>query len=247
MAKNGMPNDHPLPCGTLVADHSGALTLMAGILAALYAREKTGKGQKVDACIYGTVIALQPMEINFTSISGVETRRAGRGHQFLQGVWGSFKTKDGWICLAGVDDKRWPDFCRVMGIEHVLSDPEYSDNVIRNFRGAKIEKLLDEVFPKQTTEEWMKLLTDVDILVTPVQEYKDILNSEQALANGYITEMEHPEIGKVRVVGNPITLSETPLNTQTPPPELGQHSEEILLEAGFSWEDIAAFRDKEVV
>jgi crotonobetainyl-CoA:carnitine CoA-transferase CaiB-like acyl-CoA transferase len=134
-----------------------------------------------------------------------------------------------------------------MGIEHVLSDPECSDNVIRNFRGAKIEKVLDEVFPTKTTAEWMDLLNSVDILATPVQEYRDILNNEQALANGYITEMDHPQIGKVRVVGNPITLSETPLNTTMPPPELGQHSEEILLEAGFSWEDIAAFREKEVV
>ncbi len=247
MAKNGMPDDRPLPCGSLVADHSGAFMLMSGILAALYAREKTGKGQKVDACIYGTVIAMQPMEINFTSVSGVETRKAGRGHQFLQGVWGSFQTQDGWICLAGVDDKRWPDFCRVLGIEHIVSEPEYSDNVIRNFRGVKIEQLLDEVFPTKTTAEWMEILTGVDVLATPVQDYQDILNSEQALANGYITEMDHPQIGKVRVVGTPITLSDTPLDTSNPPPELGQHSEEVLLEAGYSWEDIARFREKGAV
>jgi crotonobetainyl-CoA:carnitine CoA-transferase CaiB-like acyl-CoA transferase len=247
MAKNGMPDDRPLPCGSLIADHSGAFMLMSGILAALYAREKTGKGQKVDACIYGTVIAMQPMEINFTSVSGVETRKAGRGHQFLQGVWGSFQTQDGWICLAGVDDKRWPDFCRVLGIEHIVSEPEYSDNVIRNFRGVKIEQLLDEVFPTKTTAEWMEILTGVDVLATPVQDYQDILNSEQALANGYITEMDHPQIGKVRVVGTPITLSDTPLDTSNPPPELGQHSEEVLLEAGYSWEDIARFREKGAV
>ena len=247
MAKNGMPDDRPLPCGSLIADHSGAFMLMSGILAALYAREKTGKGQKVDACIYGTVIAMQPMEINFTSVSGVETRKAGRGHQFLQGVWGSFQTQDGWICLAGVDDKRWPDFCRVLGIEHIVSEPEYSDNVIRNFRGVKIEQLLDEVFPTKTTAEWMEILTGVDVLATPVQDYQDILNSEQALANGYITEMDHPQIGKVRVVGTPITLSATPLDTSNPPPELGQHSEEVLLEAGYSWEDIARFREKGAV
>ncbi len=247
MAKNGMPDDRPLPCGSLVADHSGAFMLMSGILAALYAREKTGKGQKVDACIYGTVIAMQPMEINFTSVSGIETRKAGRGHQFLQGVWGSFQTQDGWICLAGVDDKRWPDFCRVMGIEHIVSEPEYSDNVIRNFRGVKIEQLLDEVFPTKSTAEWMEILTGVDVLATPVQDYQDILDSEQALANGYITEMDHPQIGKIRIAGTPITLSDTPLDASNPPPELGQHSEEVLLEAGYSWEDIARFREKEAV
>lgn len=247
MAKNGMPHDRPLPCGTLVADHSGAFMLLAGIVAALYAREKTGKGQKVDACIYGTVIAMQPMEINFTSISGLETRRAGRGHQFLQGVWGSFPTQDGWICLAGVDDKRWPDFCRVLGIEHVRDEHEYSDNVIRNFRGEKIEQLLDDVFPTKTTDEWMALLNAIDVLATPVHDYQDILNSEQALANGYISEMDHPQIGRVKVVGTPLSLSETPLSTTTPPPELSQHSEEVLLEAGFSWQNIAEFHTKEVV
>jgi crotonobetainyl-CoA:carnitine CoA-transferase CaiB-like acyl-CoA transferase len=134
-----------------------------------------------------------------------------------------------------------------MGIEHVLSDPECSDNVIRNFRGVKIEQLLDEVFPTKTTEEWMSLLNSADILATPVQEYHDILNNEQALANGYITEMNHPQLGKVRVVGTPLTLSETPLTTTNVPPELGQHTEDILLEAGYSWEDIATLREKEVV
>ena len=237
----------PAPPGLAFSDHLGGLFACYGILIALMAREKTGKGQKVDACIYGTVIAMQPMEINYTSISGLETRRAGRGHQFLQGVWGSFPTRDGWLCLAGVDDKRWPDFCRVMGIEHVRDEHEYSDNVIRNFRGEKIEQLLDEVFPTKTTDEWMALLNAIDVLATPVQDYRDILNSEQALANGYISEMDHPQIGKVKVVGTPLSLSETPLSTATPPPELGQHSEEVLLEAGFSWQDIAEFRSKEVV
>ena len=127
------------------------------------------------------------------------------------------------------------------------SEPEYSDNVVRNFRGRQIEQLLDEVFPTKTTDEWMEILTQVDILATPVQDYRDILNSEQALANGYITQMEHPQLGPVRVAGTPLTLSETPLEPTNPPPELGQHSEEILLEAGYSWEDIARFRDKAAV
>ena len=80
-----------------------------------------------------------------------------------------------------------------------------------------------------------------------MQDYRDILENEQALANGYITEMQHPELGAIRVVGNPVRLSETPLDPTGPPPELGQHSEEILLEAGFSWEEIARLRESETL
>ena len=124
MAKTGMPADPPLAAGMFVADHSGALSLASGVLAALFARERTGKGQKVDASIYGTMIAMQGMEINYTSITGVEPERAGRGHQFLRGVWGAFPTRDGYICIAGVDEKRWPSFCKIVGIQHLEKDPE---------------------------------------------------------------------------------------------------------------------------
>ena len=241
MSKNGLDSDPPLPCGALVADHSGALMLMAGVLAALYARERTGKGQRVDASIYGTMLALQPMEIDFTSLSGKETQRAGRGHQFLHGVWGAFPTQDGWICLAGVDDKRWPDFCRILGIDDLVNDPE-CDNITRNFYGTKIERVLDEAFRAKTTQEWLALLTAADILVTPVQRYQDILESEQALANGYLAWLDHPQAGRVKVVGNPITLSSTPLEPPRPAPELGQHTEEVLLEFGYSWDEIGALR-----
>ena len=119
MAKTGPEGAPPTPCGALVADHSSAFTLVIGILAALLSRGRTGRGQKVDASIYGTVLALQPMEIAFASIAGREPERAGRGHQFLHGVWGAFRTRDGWICLAGVDDKRWPGFCAALEIEHL--------------------------------------------------------------------------------------------------------------------------------
>ena len=246
MAKTGRASDPPLPCGALVADHSGALTLMASVLAALYARERTGKGQRVSASIYGTVMALQPMEIDYTSLSGIETERAGRGHQFLHGVWGAFRTKDGWICLAGCDDQRWPRFCKVMGIEHLLADPE-CDNVTRNFHGTKIEKILDDVFPTRNTKEWLQLLTEADILVSEVATYRDLLDSEQALENGYLTWMDHPQMGRIKVVGNPIQMGDTPLESTNPPPELGQHSEEVLLEAGYGWEEIAALREKQAV
>ncbi len=149
MAKGGFDKDPPLPAPIFVADHSGALSLAAGILAAVVARDRTGEAQRVDASIYGTMIAMQGMEINYTSITDQEPERAGRGHQFLHGVWGAFPTKDGHICIAGVDEKRWPAFCKIMGIEHLQNDPAYSDNVVRNFHGDKIQGVLDKTFSEE--------------------------------------------------------------------------------------------------
>jgi len=247
MAKTGMPNDPPLPSGLLAADHSGGLSLAGGILAALVARERTGQSQKVDVSIYGTMIAMQGMEINYTSITGEETERAGRGHQFLHGVWGAFQTSDGHICIAGVDDKRWPAFCRVLGIEHLEKDPEYGDNVTRNFHGDKIQSVLDSIFPKKTSAEWLEELHGADVLATEVVDYRTMLKSEQARVNGYLKELDHPVAGRVLVTGTPVSINGEVETEARMPPEHGQHTEEVLLELGYSWEEIGTLRDSGAV
>jgi crotonobetainyl-CoA:carnitine CoA-transferase CaiB-like acyl-CoA transferase len=243
MAKTGLPSDPPLPAGMLIADHSGALSLAGGILAALLARERTGRGQKVDASIYGTMIAMQAMEIDYTSITGREPERAGRGHQFLHGVWGAYRTSDGHICLAGVDDKRWPIFCQILGIQHLEKDPEYSDNITRNFHGDKIQAVLDAVFPTKTTRQWLAELNAADILATEVVDYRTMLGSEQARANGYLLELDHPAAGRVLVSGAPVSFNGEVAQQAAPAPELGQHTEEVMLELGYTWEEIGAMRD----
>jgi crotonobetainyl-CoA:carnitine CoA-transferase CaiB-like acyl-CoA transferase len=247
MAKTGMPNDPPLAAGIFVADHTGALSLAGGILAALVARERTGLSQKVDVSIYGTMIAMQGMEINYTSITGQEPERAGRGHQFLHGVWGAFPTKDGHICIAGVDDKRWPAFCRIMGIEELEKDPEYGDNVTRNFHGEKIQSVLDLIFPKKTSKEWLEALNDADILATEVVDYRTMLQSEQARVNGYLKELDHPVAGKVLVTGTPVSVNGEVETIAQMPPEHGANTEEVLLELGYSWEEIGSLRESGAV
>jgi crotonobetainyl-CoA:carnitine CoA-transferase CaiB-like acyl-CoA transferase len=247
MSKTGMPNDPPLAAGAAIADQAGALTLAGGVLAALFARERTGHGQRVDASIYGTMIAAQGFELNYASLTGEEPQRAGRGHPFLHGVWGAFRTRDGHVCIAGVDDQRWSRFCKIMGIEHVMNDPECSDNATRNFHGAKIEAVLDAVFPKKTTAEWLEQLNNADILATEVASHQQVLASEQARLNGYLMNLNHPVAGKITVTGCPVTLNGEVAHEAHPAPEHGQHTEEILLEHGYTWEEIGALRDSEAI
>jgi crotonobetainyl-CoA:carnitine CoA-transferase CaiB-like acyl-CoA transferase len=246
MAKTGEDGSPPLPCGALLGDYCGAHMAATAVLAALYARERTGCGQRVDTSMFGTLINLQPWEIVQTSLTGRENRRAGRGTQFLHGVWGAFKAADGWIAIAGVDEERWATFCTLIDRPDLVTDPE-CDNEWRNFRGDKIQKILDEVMGKRTRAEWMERFGPNDVFATPVASYLELLDNEQALANGYIREFDHPTVGKVRIAGNPIRMSGTPMREFAPAPELGVDTEPVLRGVGYSTDEIAAFRARDVI
>ncbi len=246
MSKTGTESSPPLPAGSIIADYTGAQMAAMGILAALYARERTGKGQRVDTSMYGSLIAMQPWQLAQTSMTGKENRRAGRGTQFLHGVWGAFQTADGWIALAGVDEDRWKTFCRLIERTDLIDDPE-CDNECRNFRGDKIQAILDKILLHKNTDQWMDLFGPNDIFATPVAGYLDVLNSEQALTNGYVREMDHPDTGPIRLAGNPIHLSDAPMRPFVTAPALGADTSAILSEVGYSEDEINKFRETKII
>jgi len=246
MSHTGMEGQPPLPAGVVVADYGGAMMAAMGVLAALQARHQTGRGQKVDTSMYGAMLAFQPWEIIQASLTGKENRRAGRGHQFLNGAWGAFKTSDGWLALAGIEDTRWPAFCEIIQRPDLQDDPEF-DKDCRNFAGQRIHDLLDAVFAGQSTGYWLEKLLAADIFAGEVASYMDVLESEQAIENNYIREVEHPDAGRFKMVGPPIALSETPLRDAVPAPSLGGDTEDVLAEIGYDVAAIAALRDGEVI
>jgi CoA:oxalate CoA-transferase len=242
VAKGGRTSDPPMPAPFAVADQSGGLSLAAGILAALFARERTGEAQKVDVSIYGTMISMQTFEMGYVGFTGEEPARAGVGHQFLHGAWGTYRTRDGHLCLGTVDDDHWPAFCRILGIRDLENDPELA-GLLRLIPGDRMEKVLLEIFPKRTTAAWLAEFHEADILATEVVDYRAVMASEQARVNGYVVEVDDPSGGTMRMTGAPITLNGEVESTAPPAPELGQHTEEVMLEAGYSWEDISRIRD----
>ncbi len=239
----GEPDGFPLPAGAAVADYAGAMNLVIGILAALLVRERTGVGQQVESSLLGASVAMQAWEIQ-TYLIGGQWRKAGRGHPYLPTIWRVFKTADSYAVVGGMPENRWPAFCRALGMPELQEDPRFENFFARRDHLDELYDILDGVFLRRTTEEWMKVLEPADMICAPVATYADVVADPQVLENDYIVGVQHPNRGPMQVVGSPLRFSETKIEVQAAAPELGQHTEETLLELGYTWDDIAAFREK---
>lgn len=242
ISTTGEDGTFPTPVGAVIADHCGSQNLATGILAALYYRERTGKGQRVDASLLGGQIWAQASEITHYLLTGRVPGRANRGHPLLAGVYGIFPTADGAIAIIGAAGKLWPGFCRALELPELLTDPRFATDEARTGHRAELFALLDARFQTRTTDAWCERLRAEEQRYAPVRDYAAVAADPQVWANGYLVEVEHPQWGKQAVIGSPIRLSETPATPGAVTPEVGQHTEEILLEAGYTWDEIAALR-----
>ena len=198
---------------------------------------------------------LQSFELDHYCLDGKlpDPLRAGKYHSLLGATGGIHKTKDGWI-LAGGSGGRFERYCKMLEIPEVVGDPRFDPREgtreEQNKYREEFGDILDKAFRKKTTEEWMELIQeDKNAQASPVRTYEDIVHDpdEQALENGYLIEMDVPGLGPTKIVGDPAMLSETPARAQGPPPKLGEHTEDILLDLGYSSDDIAAMREEEVI
>jgi crotonobetainyl-CoA:carnitine CoA-transferase CaiB-like acyl-CoA transferase len=222
------------------------MNLALAVVSALYARERTGLGQKIDTSLFGSAIAAQAWELQ-TFMMGKVRRRSGRGHAYLPTIWRTFQTKDGWAVIGGVGDDRWPDFCAAVAMPELQDDARFNNGLVRIQNIDALYVLLDDKFLVKTTAEWMDVLEQHDMICAPVQDYDTLTSDAQALANEYFLNVEHPLAGPMQVVGFPWKFSETPASAAPAAPELGQHTEAILLDAGYTWEQISALREAKAI
>ena len=231
-----------------LADQTGAIILAYGVLLGIIARERYGIGQHIQTSQLGGQLMLQALAINGYLLNGEPPKPRFRTHMHNP-LFNIYKCGDGkWIAMGGIQpDRYWKNFCKVLGIEHVADDPRYSTMEGRRQHPDEVIAVLDKAFLQRDRDAWLPLFQEYDILCAPVQGYADLPNDPQIIANGYFTELQHPVLGTLKEVGVPLTLSETPGAARAPAPEYGEHTEDVLLSYGYTWEQLTALRDKKVI
>jgi len=235
------------PVGVVIADHIGSQNLANGILAALLARERTGRGQKVEVSLLGGQLFAQASELTYQFLIGRPPGRSDGGHFMIPMLYGIVPTKDGQLALVGIPTDTRADFFERIGRPELAQDERFMAlGFLPDVKHALFETLA-ETFRERTTAEWAEVLREGGHRYAVVRGYDAIEQDEGAFANGYLQRVEHPEWGAVTMVGCPIRLSDTPASPGALAPELGQHTEEVLLELGLDWDAIAALREAKAI
>lgn len=237
----------PSPIGAMIADHISGQNLLAGVLAALYARERTGRGQLVETSLLGGQVWAQAGEMTKFLMSGVMSGPSNRSHSMVPGIYGMFATADGWIAIVGVAGPLRDRFYETIGRPDLIE--RFSGLLYFEDDKAALWPILDEVFATKTTSEWCDLLGAAGLRFAPVRDHAGVANDPGVRINGYIESVPDPDAADstLDVVRAPVRFSG---GTAVPPvraPELGQHTEEVLLEAGYSWEDVTSLAEEGVI
>ncbi len=234
-----------------VIDQLGATVLAYAVVSALLARERKGIGQQVEASLLGSAIHQQKTNLGAFLLSGRVRARHSRTRA-KNPLTNQYRCADSkWIMLAGFQsDRYWPQFCNAIGHPELVQDPRFKGVSERSANCKELIKILDNVFIAQPRAEWLATFEAgcSDLPFAPILEISDLATDPQVLENEYITDFDHPSLGRIKVVGCPVCFSETPAEIKREAPAFGQHTEEVLSElCGYTWEELAQLRDEQVI
>ena len=248
MSCTGWPDKLPSRVGTPIADILAGLFSTIGILASVIARGKTLKGQNIDVALVDSVISSLNTLVQIYLVTGKVPERVGNRYLFMA-PFNTFKAKDGWVVIGIGNDKLWHKFCDVLQREDLKDLEKYSSNKKRVECYKELEAIVNEWIKDKTRQEVTSLLLANGIPASLVYDVKDIVDDENIIHDReMLVEMDHPTVGRHKVVGSPIKMSETPPAFESPAPILGQQTEEILRGLlGYPEEKIGELRERSVI
>ncbi|MQY66815.1 MAG: CoA transferase [Dehalococcoidia bacterium] len=243
--ERGTPPSQVLPG---LGDELGGMVCAWAICTALYAREKTGKGQLVDTSLMGSLICMESLVLSAPAMLGQEFPREIRT-QAGNPIYNHYRAKDDkWFILAHLQpDRYWPNACRALDMPELENDPRFNSIEARGENARELISIMDKKFATRTRDEWFQIFQREGLIHSPVQTLTEVIDDPQAVANNYVTSFEHPVLGRTKMVGFPWDFSQTPASIRREAPELGQHTEEILLEMGYNWDDITQLKTDGVI
>jgi formyl-CoA transferase len=246
MSVTGMPGQGPVRAGIAVADITAGLYCAMGILAALLEREVSGEGQWVDSSLLTAQIAIMDFQAARWTVDGEVAPQAGNDHPTNLPT-GMFETSDGYMNIAASGDVMFARLCKAIGAEEVLADPRFKDGLSRRKHRMEIHDAINAYTKTRTTNDWVEHLNAAGVPSGPVYTLDQTFNDPQVKHLGMAAPVDHPTRGRIDLVGQPVRFHRTPWQLRTASPEMGEHTDAILADLGYSESDIAGLHEKSVV
>jgi crotonobetainyl-CoA:carnitine CoA-transferase CaiB-like acyl-CoA transferase len=242
MAITGEEGRPPVRVGIPLADLSGGIFACKGILAALFSRERTGEGRRVELSMYDAMLNLLSYMGTMWLTNGELPTRPGSSHDYTV-PWQAFETKDGHVVVATRQEVFWRRLCEAMGHAELADEPRFSTNALRVQNRAELVPRLEAIFRSRTVDEWIAALRKADVPAAPVNNLDRAFAEPPVAEREMIVEYDHPDVGRVRLPGNPIKMSGVRGTISKPAPRLGEHTDSVLSEVlSLGADRIAALR-----
>lgn len=227
MSITGEETCAPIRVGMSLGDITASLFTAIGINAALFQREKTGLGQKIDVAMLDCQVAILENALSRYQSEGVSPKPIGNRHPTIS-PFQAYQASDGYFVIAVGNDNLWGSFCRALQIPHLISDPLFATNRLRTANIDELNRILDPIFAQKSSSEWLNLMEQTGIPSAPINKIGEVLQDIQVLARNMIVEVQDDVAGTVKIAGNPIKMSSIPEKpTRGKVPEIGEHNSEV--------------------